>query len=321
MSSSPHSRSHSKRSRSSEKCGIPASEFKEILDAFIWEPASLEIILEVLCERYPNKDPTVVRSKLERIFSKHVGSTSTSSGHSTKLKRKKTGQLLKAEVDDALKIYDGNQMDALIEYLSFISEHEHLTKEEIEDELRTVYGVTRPTASRRDSSKARGKRTKSTDKGRRSKKSSISENDVSEALEYYGYDFGPHLAENLVNYFHSKYPHLSRDDIRKQLRPYDLMGSDVTKPSSPLRTPPTPARRGEFYQPSDFSPSLLGACSQEQIEWLKKKRAKHLPDYVSPLPLPSPRRTSSSFSPRRRRLSFTSPERDHHSSSSSKRFK
>lgn len=312
MSSSPHSRSNSKRSENSE---IPTSVFKELLEVFLWDPSSFDIILDELCRRYPHESPTAVESKLARILNEHELSPSNSPAHSIKVKRKKTGQLLKIEVDDALQIYDGYQMDNLIEYLSFISEHEHLTKEEIEDELRTVYGVTRPTASRRHTPSSHSKRTLSKDKETSPKKSRISEDDVNEGLEFYGFDFGPHLAENLVNYFHNKYPHLSRENIRKQLKPYDFLGSDVTKPTTPQRTPLTPQRRGELYEPKDFSPSIFGACSQDQIEWLRKKRAKYLPDYVSP-----PRRiplSPSSLSPRPlpRRLSFMSPESDQHSPS------
>lgn len=301
------SSSRSGRSESSKKTNISSVEIKNMFDLFGWDPLSIEVVIVELCTIHSEEDPNALERKIRRIYNKHEFSPQKPSSRKRVKKEVRTGQLVRAEVEDALLIYDRKQIDELIDYLLSISAHQHLTREQVEDELQTVYDIIRPTASRSPSS-SRNRRKSKDAKGSRVK-STISTDDVNEGLEFFNYALGPQLAENMVNYFNNKYPNLSPQTIRKQLKQYDLTGSDYTKPSTPQKSPPTPPRRGDFYLPSDFSPSTYGAVAESYTEFLKKKRAKHLPDYVSP---PTPRSTRRLPSPRQpspRRLSFTSPER------------
>lgn len=290
---------------------LPVKDVEIVMDLIDWNLDHFEDAITTLLLQHPYADRKAVEEQVMESFMYRFEQTSPSK---SKRSKETTVKLLipPQDVEDVLGSLEMNDMvDYLYEIV--LKDHPNATREEIEEELRTVYGLGCPTTS--TNRRRTGSRKENKEGNKLRKKTTISYEDVMEGVEFFGFVFEPSLRENLINHFHYKYPHLSRENIRKQLESYELGDSTASTShrtprksfqGTPRRSsqgtpqwPPhrTPPPKGSAYEPSDFSPSIYGACSKEMVDWLREKRAKHLPHYVTPSRAP---RTI-----RQRRLSFT----------------
>lgn len=307
------------------------------LESYQYNPDYSALILESLCFMFPDIPPR----DLEEGVTERLGIATEQMLGGTDLEDDIATERMIAgtDLDDALGM---NDKHSSIDYLGVL--YPNLTRKEIKKQFkRAVKNQKRKSSSKKrkildklskeamdfqvesieDETSPKRKKRKSS---KRSKKT-ITDEDIDEALEFYGFSFGPDLKDKIVKYMMAKYPSVPLNKIVEELSGYDF-DNKIGSPERPHGTPEfrltTPPRRGSSYEPSDFSPSSYGAASSGAIDFLRKKRSKYLPDYTSPPPTPLPtpgtptrKRFRDELSPpprtpkRSRRLSFSrSPDHD-----------
>ncbi len=255
-----------------------------VLEMFQHNPEYLPYMVENVCSKFPELDVDEVEEGLMIRLSAAT-----------------------EEIISKTDLFDAHLMGDINSSTDYLKEiYPKLSRNEIKKQLKSAiesnYSPSKPESSER-------------------KMDEITRYDVNEALEFYGFAFGPDLREKMIKYMCRKYPTLDESEIIRQLTEYDFGDKIVTPQKS--RTPRgaespsswsprmTLPPLGSTYQPSDFSPSSYGAASVGAMDFYKTERSKHLPDYTSPSTprgkkrfledLPPPPRTPPSL---RRRLSF-----------------